>query len=397
MVATCRLSGPRPHDCGHAMKKLTVDLILMFYDFPQVFIGKDLADARYVCMITDDSEVGPNFACVPISTRRIYELVTGKLDLRSAFQNPEVNELYMANFAAGEEAELHMGEAKHERLPDRFLPASDLVFDGFDEVSLAAAELATTVSFVSLEVPEAVESARIKSATLAEFLHVFQAALRNLSRVAARIAKRPLKRGDDSSSADVYGFARGSFTIKFRSSFPSDILGDNPSFSMALEHLNKFLALADDPVQAIDYLQTIKGHAASSVIRLVFFLAEHSAPIKVEWATPSMRKSARTQLSLASIKALAEQCRQRNDLTIEEVTIRGRVSKADVDTATWKIHSEEDDEVFAGEIAEGAGINLSGVVMTNTVYEFTCQEVIEIVPATGKEKRRLLLTAYREV
>jgi hypothetical protein len=290
-----------------------------------------------------------------------------------------------------------MTRAEYSQLPKNFLPAPGLVFEDYDEVSLTASELNTTVSFVSLEVPEANESARIKATTLAGFLTIFQSAIRHFGRVAARAAKKPLKRNDDSCAADVFGFAKGSFTIKFRSSHPSDIVGENASFMAAMAQLNNFLSVANDPDKAIAFLQSVRGHAASSLIRMLDFLSEHQSAIRIDWANPSMTSSQRAQVNLDSIRTLVEICRQRADLSIEEVIIKGRVTKADVDAASWKIESEDDGEVYAGEIEIGSGINLSGITITDALYEFTCQEFAEVIPATGQERRRLVLLKIKKI
>ena len=123
----------------------------------------------------------------------------------------------------------------------------------------------------------------------------------------------------------------------------------------------------------------------------------NSAAIKLSWANPSMSEARAAAIRLDQIGVLIEACRRRTDLLIEEVVIRGRVSKADVDNASWKIRNEDDNQVYAGEIAEGAGINLSGMIMAEALYEFTCREEVDILPATGQEMRKLFLTKIRKL
>ena len=379
------------------MKSLYVDVELLYYDFPQVFIGRDAVAARYICMVIEDEEDGPIFACVPASAYRVRKLVCGQIDLRQAYEEPEILEVFNAQFTGEADAKLEMLPAQYDLLPQEMLPEAGLVFDAIDEVAQEAAELNTTISSVSLEVPEASGSARIKSTTLAGFLNLFESVVRNVGRSLARAARKPLKRDDDSFSADVFGFARGSFTIKFRSSHESDMFGENPAFSAAMSQLANFLALAEKPEQAVAFLQSVKGHTASSLIRMMSFLAEHSAAIKLEWATPSMAKAERSSIGLPALKNLVEICRQRSDLSIEIVGIKGRLSKVDVEAATWKIFSEAERETYSGEVAPESGIKLSGLITTDALYEFICQEVIEVVPATGQEMRTLFLQKIERI
>lgn len=379
------------------MKKIRPQLVLLFYDLPQVFIAEDAVNGRYVCMLSEEKETGPVFICTPISSYRIGKLTGGELDLRTVFREPELEEFFTAEFSPDLDDSLTITNVTYGSLAEDILPDPGLTFDGFDEVSIKASELNTTVSYVSLGVPEASESARIKSTTLAGFLYIFQSAIKHFTRVSARAAKNALKRGDDSFYADVFGFAQGSFTVKFRSSHSSDMFGENPTFSAAMTQLNKFLSLSDSPTDAVMFLQGVKGHTASSLIKLLGFLSENSASIKLEWATPSMVSCQRSELSLEKIRNLVEVCRQRSDLVIEEVIIIGRVSMADQNIGTWKIVSESDQETYSGEIPAESNISLSGMVINDARYQFTCEEIVEVVTATGQEKRSLLLREIKKL
>lgn len=380
------------------MRTIKQGLVLLFYDIPQVFLGKDEVGGQYVCMIgAEDGDDGPTYACTSISPERARGLVSGKIDLRAIFETPEIREFYSAHFVGGDATHLIATPSTYDVFPSRSLPEPDLFFEGFDEVVETAADMATTVSFVSLEVPEAVKQARIHTNTLGEFLFIFQAIVRNFSRAAARVAKKPLKKGDDSFAADVFGFAKGSFTVKFCSSHPSDMHGEHPAFTAAMEQINRFLALSTDSEAALEYLQSVRGHTASSLIKLLNFLSEHEAAIRVEWANPSMGSASKSRLSLAEIRKLVEVCKQRSDLSVQEVIIRGRLDLAAQTAGTWKLISEEDNEVYSGEIAEGSKVSLNGAVIGDALYEFICEEYVEIVAATGREDRRLLLKKMKKI
>lgn len=380
------------------MKKLTQGLVLLFYDVPQVFMGRDEVGGQYVCMIgAEDGDNGPIYECVSISPQRARELIKGAIDLRSIYESPEVSEFYSAHFLGEDDVSLVSTLSDYSTFPLRSLPEPGLFFEGFDEVAETAVDMATTVSFVSLEVPEADRQARIHTNTLGEFLFIFQAMVRNFSRVAARVAKKPLKKGDDSYAADVFGFAKGSFTVKFCSSHPSDMHGENPAFTSAMEQINRFLALSANTSAALEYLQSVRGHTASSLIKLLNFLSENDAAIRVEWANPSMVSANKSRLSLLQIRRLVEICKQRSDLSMQEVLIRGRLDLAAQTAGNWRLISEEDKEVYSGEIAEGSNISLNGAVIGDALYEFLCEEHVEIVAATGRENRRLFLKSMKKL
>lgn len=379
------------------MRNLHVSAVLLFYDYPQVFVAKDAVGSSFICMATEEGEDGPIYLCTPISRERRTALLSARLDLRCAFAQPEIAEFRRARFSGQMQGFLETTVASYETVPIDILPAEGMVFDSYDEVALSALELNSTVSHVALGVPEAEFAARIHSATLAEFLSIFQAAMRSLARFKAKSSGKRLKREDDSFNTDVYGFAKGSFTIKFRPSADGDMFGETPAFSAALGMLNEFLALSSNADAAIAFLQAVKGHSAASLIKMLRFLAENSCPVDVKWATPGMLKAVCGSANLIEIKELVARCSQRSDLSVEEVTLAGMVLAADFDNNTWKMLSENDQEIHSGEVLASSSASLRGLVITDARYEFICEETIEVVEATGRELRRLLLRSVRRL
>lgn len=152
------------------MKKLIPQIILLFYDYPQVFIGKNEVDTLFICMVTSETDSGQIYTCTPISIARKNQLVSGLLDLRTVFSKPEVPEFYQATTCT--DANDSMPEfmlltpLTYTVMPIDLLPADGLYFNGFDEVALKAAELYMTVSYASHGVPAAHANARIKSTPL---------------------------------------------------------------------------------------------------------------------------------------------------------------------------------------------------------------------------------------
>jgi hypothetical protein len=379
------------------MRNLTPKLVLLFYDYPQVFIGMDCVDTLFICMAIEEADDGPVYVCTPISEKRRDLIVNGKMDLRSAFSQPEIEELYIAQPNGCTDESMSLKVADYSRMHNDILPESGLIFDCFDEVAIKAAELNTAVSYVSLGVPEASESARIKSTTLAGFLSVFQNAIKNLTKLAAKETNKKFAKDEESFCTDVFGFSMGSFTIHLRSSVESDIFGDNALLSKSLEKMNAFLALVDTPDQAILYLQSIKGHTASSLIKLLSFLSDNSCPIRHRWANPEMSTSNKSEVALQKIKGLAALCRNRSDLMIEEVTITGNFIGCDIGSTSWKIISEEDGKTYSGEIHPESSATMAGIIMKNARYKINCEELLEITSVTGKEVKRLRLRTFEKL
>ncbi|VVP89959.1 hypothetical protein PS918_03136 [Pseudomonas fluorescens] len=372
------------------MKAIQLLHVLLDYDYPQVFVARDAIGVRYVCMVAEEVEHGPVFLCVPVSDYRCRELLTGKIDLRHVYENPELSEFYQASPDDLTEP-FGIELTRFNVAPQDWLPDPGLVFQYDDEVLIKAQELNATVAFASLAVPEASHEARIRTRKLSEFLAIYQGVLRNLARVAAKSNGKAIPKGDEPYESDVFGFCPGSFTVQVRSAESCDMLGENKALISAFTKLNEFLALADKPDEAVRFLLGIKGHAASSLISLLNFIAENDCPFANTWSTPGMRSSSKSKIRVASAQNVIQRCRHREDLGVEDIALTGIVDSAKVSTSTWRI--DVDGVAYSGGIKDGSNLNLAGITVGNR-YTFHCQEKIEIVHGTGREVKIISLVRF---
>lgn len=375
------------------MKNIKLLHTLLEYDYPQVFIGVDAVGTRYVCMIYEIVDGEPSFLCVPVSERRCADLCSEKVDLRQVFEQPEVDTFYTArpdDLTSPFEARV----ADMKFVPENMLPDHGLVFCHDDEVLNKAQELHSTVAYASLAVPESKNEPRIRTQKLSTFLTLYQSVLRHLSRAVAKADGKPIPKDEEPYESDVFGFCYGSFTVQIRSAEPGDMLGENKALVSALLKLNEFLELSGDPEKAIEFLQSVKGHAASSLIKLLGFISDNDCQLTNRWSTPVMERANQGRIRVKNAQRIVQQCRQMEDLGTEDLELEGVVDSADVTAGTWKILIGE---TFAsGGTKEGADVQLAGIVLGNR-YRFFCEEKMEVVLGTGKEKRTLSLIRFQAV
>lgn len=374
------------------MENIKPKAILLYYDYPQVFIGVSIVDQNYCCMVVSEDENGPQYLCTPISNKRTTELTSGKLDLRIVYEEPESKTFFLTNWTPDSD-QICLKKQDFSTCPEYFLPKTGLVFDDFDEVANKALELNATVTYASLSVVESENYPRINSLTLASFLQKYQNVVKQISK---HIAKNKQSKSVTGYSLDVFGFSYGSFTVQLRSSYDGDLFGDSPLISSALEKLTDFLEHIDNTDYALNFLHTVKGHTASSIIKFVEFLDEHKCPFKQQWATPSSGASKDTKVSLTGIKQLIELCHQQSDLLEETVILTGVVQSANIKGNTWKLLNEDDGIQYSGDVAEGKNISMSGIVIQKQRYTFKCIERIDVNVGTGIERTHLSVLEIME-
>ena len=280
-----------------------------------------------------------------------------------------------------------------------WLPEAGLFLESKqDQVFEAAVQQNAPVSFVSLSVQEAKESPRIHAGTLSGFLDVYQGALRHLARHYSKKNEAPIKRGQNALNLDVFGFAYGSFTVQLRASQNTDLLGEEPHLRVALESLNHLIDLVDEPLKLLLELQSLKGHAAGSIIRLLTFVQEANCPLVHQWATPSSYASYTSRLSVESATMAVDLCRSREDLSRERLDLRGYVDEVKVEKGEWLLINDGDGESYRGVLDPGSDLSLNGVVAgPDSHYVFNCYEVIEQVRGSGREKRTIYATHFQQL
>lgn len=78
------------------MRRLTLTNTLEYYDVPQILTAADATGTRYLCTLYEQTADGYHYLGVQISEPRLMAFIGGQLDLRDAYQHPEVdNALYV--------------------------------------------------------------------------------------------------------------------------------------------------------------------------------------------------------------------------------------------------------------------------------------------------------------
>ena len=100
--------------------KLTIDQILDYCDVPQLFTARDTFNTLYLCLIYEDNLIC-SYTAIRLSSKRLTEFLSGKLDLRFLFVHPELDQEYFD--VIFQNNEYQMGTMLEQTLPEERLPA----------------------------------------------------------------------------------------------------------------------------------------------------------------------------------------------------------------------------------------------------------------------------------
>jgi len=106
-------------------KILNISQILVYYDFPEIFVAYDNVGTNYLCLLVSADNEQTNYISTAISSKRLSNFINGKVDLRDIFENPEIEQwLFFDQVNEIIEAK----EWESEILPNDFLPDQGFIY-----------------------------------------------------------------------------------------------------------------------------------------------------------------------------------------------------------------------------------------------------------------------------
>lgn len=124
---------------------LTIQEILIWHDFPQLFVAKDKIGGLQLCLAVDELDGTPQYISVAVSTARLQDVKLGKIDLYTIFAHPELGSwFHVIVLEKGEilaEAAPFSEKISEKWLPtpNEFLPRATLLrSETFEAVKISA-------------------------------------------------------------------------------------------------------------------------------------------------------------------------------------------------------------------------------------------------------------------
>jgi len=376
---------------------------LVYYDVPQLFVARDQVNAQYLCLLVESTDDYDRYVCVPISPERLKDFYLGDIDLRTIYEKPESDEIFYADIVDESQEAIQLIPLDIKQIPENWLPDQGFVYmkEGFEEETIineATAKNRATIHF-SLNPPESRYETKIHSLHLAEALIIYQTLVKHAFKKA--ISKLNIKNRKELDTPDYYnmdvvGFSPGSFTVHLQSTKQADIFGYD-HISKALKKIDELTQNIDDLDIALSIIQENKGHFANAYLRLLEVIVKNESSMSYQWAMPELSEPVNRTISTAQATPLYELLNTKQELTVEQLELIGKVIKADSKRGAWSLYSDEDNKIYNGILSEGAEVSLKGIVIEAQKYKFICEEKVEEILGTGKEKTTIYLISYTEI
>jgi len=372
---------------------------LLYYDGPQLFVAADQLGTKYLCALVEETDAASKYLCLPASNSRLESVASGNLDVREAYDTPEVSEQYVIECTSDDLVELEAAEIQPQDVPQSWLPDPGLYVARARapdiEIVEQAAERKRAIIHYRMNPPESRDESKITVEHLSQGVLLFQRLVQHAYSRALAELKHSTRRtvsAPENYELEVFAFSPGSFTVQMQSSQRADLVG-YVQIVRALEIIDSVSERVDDAVGAVDKVAELGGHFAGAYKRLVQHITQTGTALEYEWSTPNLRASKRFGMSIAQAHPVYEELTKRKELGVVEITLTGRLSKVDKNRGTWRLKSEADQKDYHGSSI----VELSGLTIQTQRYEFVCQETLEEDRITGRETTKFTLISFTEL
>lgn len=377
------------------MKTIHQAVTLDYYDGPILFEARDRIGGNYLAVAGDGAGGDPVYAVVGISPERLHDFRNGMVDLHDVMLEEGSEEWFLAtpNWATDD----FQLEPQDQQLAESgYLPAKGYRLDPAVSSNVAVLDAAqrrdNLVIELKAEPRESENGHRIHLSSLMELLNLMQKLVGHAYRAARReshdrsYTAMPV---EEAVLMDVVVPAMaGSFCMLLEAGSGTHDAGER-ELAQGLRRVDLLFEHAGSKVvrQSVSHLKETGGHLAATYVKLLNFLAKEEVGFHYTWAEPNFSCARRQSISAARARRLSRRFAELVERESDEVTLVGRLVKADLKTGQWRLESRE--RAYIGNVA-GDCSQLDGLVVGRR-YRFWCTKVVEKKGATGKKARRLYL------
>lgn len=255
--------------------RLVIKEVLDYYDVPQLFVAQDNVFTSYLCLTYDIDEEG-DLQCVAvnISPSKLNDFLTGHLDLRDLFINPELN-CYDV-FVEGDEVNANLRTKAFE---NRMLPDEGYRFDFNQhenrEMISASRETNRTIIRIAFNYETTFHeiSSKLLTCTISNFQNIISKAYKKLNR----------DQDERLSLLYVRAPIAASFDLEFMTEDSTDLFGSS-KVADTLEMIKPLFSDVDNEVaDCLVNFKDIQNYYKS----LVKELSENQMSFKFKWVQSS--------------------------------------------------------------------------------------------------------------
>lgn len=375
--------------------------ILVYYDGPAIFEGKDFYDGCYIGIATSAEDAGNLFFIVGVSRERLRQFRNGSIDLLDLIVERDGGDTsWFAGTMTNTESDMvalveqSVPVAESGHLPESGFFLHDRKTES-NVVTIARENKCLAIE-ISVEPPEAATEHRINVETLTSLLghiqsivkYAFKHVMKNSSPQSQKMSRNDYKLNV------LVPAAPGSFkmvmgTSEEQPSFPE--LGGSP-IVQTFGIIDELFGHIRDLENSMEIARKYKGGVAGAYLNLIKLLATKDTGLQYSWATAIDDTPKSFSIIPAHAKLLTRELSKITNLGTQTVVFSGAMEKADDKDGSWRIIT--DDGPREGKRRDGK-VKLNGVVIGER-YQLTCEEETECRETNEENTSTLYLVALEK-
>lgn len=358
---------------------ISIDRILVYYDLPQVFVGRDVVGGMYLCLYEGSQEECDVYMGIRISQYKLFELLAGKIDLRSVYTQPEIHAYYTIHGFN----EFEIVETK-SLVGERELPAADFFIhynlDPDDIITQEVTDLNKPVFHIG--VVDEHSRPDIDVEVLGKVLISFKGLYSNAMPKLGVTGSRSLRAFVDQAA---------SFNLHIYADVQPDLFGSS-DVDKVFAHIDKMLSFSDTK-EYVDCLRKVRGYSLSHYRNLIETLISNHSTLKYKYKTAELdSEPVENYLTITALRNIHEMLQRNADLNQENIELKGHFTAVSADRLTWTfevIDEEGESKKYSGRVDDKN--MLEGVTLLSKEYKILCVAQTKVTEVANKEKTEYLL------
>ena len=381
-------------------RAFSLDRVLQYYDGPRLLLQRSQSKQLYLAWWSDSDESTERWIYLPVSERRLQEILSGEIPSLDGLNAPEDGYLFVVD------KDLHTDSITRTVMTDASaLPSDALPRQGArlnipipdDIAGLATRERAHVLN-VRMEGKSSDPTGRIGAKIAGQLMGNLQ---RLVDAVGQAKAGEPTSRGGipdsilEATRLDPISTYAGSFGIRFETNKQDDLFGE----SLAKESLEGLFNLLDVGYQASEltaHLTELKARVSKNYKDFLSTIESSLSTASLSWSQPGTLDLRQISMNEETARNIIAQIESVADLTKDNLTLEGRFVGGNVRTLRFEIETSDTDERLDGSIHEDAIPEVEHTTL-NSSCRVVLQPTLEVNEVTGEERTTYTLLSIQPI
>jgi hypothetical protein len=380
--------------------ELQIEEVFDFYDYPRLFLAKNILGHSLLFLSVQELAAAHVWLVVPVSLRRKTSLLSGHLDLRTAFLKPELVVYTSHTFNNGEP---RVAPIVPEQIPEDWLPALGEQLVSPSSVLGRSSRHITAQDTLEMAVQERRAISNLILKTQSQMVEAPARVVGNLLKTTqdlvdalGQVVRRSItSRGAispailEQTQINASALFAGSFGLQLKA-WRSNDLADYSLAEEALELFYGLLAAGPDEDRLSNLLHAYEGRVAGRFRALLEALDDANVDFQFELAKPIGAEIRAIQITNSQVLRTISIVTRLNEEMEEEFDLDALVVGLNLRTRVFEATDSQSSDRYIGKIDPQILEQVSGAEIGRR-YRIKLRKIIDVVSATGEERTKWIL------